>query len=93
MSIAMPAGLESLRRRRRGQCTGTTFVNELGTSVAYDVCWVGDDMVELEITVYCDAPGQPDDTARQSFVVYGTQDVFGKLGEILSAVGRYRPQR
>ena len=86
----MPAGLESLRKPRRGRCTGTTFVNELGTSLAYDVCWVGGDMIELEITVYRDPPG-PGDTTRQSFVIYGTQDVFGKLGDILSAVSRYRP--
>ena len=82
----MPAGLESLRKRRRGRCTGTTFVNELGTSVAYDVCWVGDDMVELEITVYRDPPGGPEQSTRQSFVIYGTQEVFGKL-ERLTAAG------
>jgi len=89
----MPAGLESLKKRRRGRCTGTTFVNHLGTSIAYDVCWMGENMMELEITIYRDDPGKPDRTTRESFVIYGTQKTFGQLGEILSAVSRHRPTR
>jgi hypothetical protein len=87
----MSFGLESLRKHRRGECEGTTFVNGLGTSVAYDVCWVGEDMMELEITVYRDSVDKR--TTRESFVIYGTQKTFGQLGDILSTVSRYRPER